>query len=75
MPVEDSRGDLLSQIRQGIELKSVANQPKSAASPVIQDSLAGALSRALAERSRAIHSDSDSDGSTSHTSDDDDWDE
>ncbi|XP_012267587.2 neural Wiskott-Aldrich syndrome protein-like [Athalia rosae] len=71
---EDTRGNLLSQIRQGIELKSVTNQPKPAPSPIMQDSLAGALSRALAERSRVIHSDSDSDDSTSETSGDD-WDE
>ncbi|XP_046409601.1 neural Wiskott-Aldrich syndrome protein-like [Neodiprion fabricii] len=71
---DDTRGNLLSQIRQGVELKSVANQPKSAPSPIIQNSLAGALTRALAERSRVIHSDSDSDDSTSETSGDD-WDD
>lgn len=71
---DGTRGDLLSQIRQGIELKSVASQPKAAPSPIMQDSLAGALTRALAERSRVIHSDSDSDNSTSETSGDD-WDD
>lgn len=67
------RNALLEQIRQGIELRPVANEVKSK-TPASQGGLASALSRALAERSSAIHSDSND--STSETSDDDDeWDD
>lgn len=73
-PVNDSRSDLLEQIRQGIELRPVPNEVKSTPPPACQGtSLASALTRALAERSRAIHSESDE--STSDTSEDDDWDD
>ncbi|KDR14899.1 Neural Wiskott-Aldrich syndrome protein [Zootermopsis nevadensis] len=65
----DSRGELLDQIRQGIELKSVQPTPKPSMNSAPEDTLAGALARALAERSRAIHSD------TSGSSDDDDNDD
>lgn len=41
--------------------------------PVPRGGLADALSRALAERSRAIHSESEE--STSDTTDDDEWDD
>ncbi|PSN53243.1 hypothetical protein C0J52_07988 [Blattella germanica] len=71
-PVNDSRGDLLDQIRQGIELKSV--QPTSKLPPTKtapEDSLAGALARALAERSRVIHSDTS--GSSDDGEDDEEW--
>ncbi|KAI4478562.1 PREDICTED: neural Wiskott-Aldrich syndrome protein-like [Polistes canadensis] len=72
-PVNDSRSDLLQQIRQGIELRPVPNEVKATPPPVYQDGLASALSRALAERSRAIHSESDE--STSDTSEEDEWDD
>lgn len=72
-PVNDSRSDLLEQIRQGIELRPVPNEVKATPPPAYQDGLASALTRALAERSRAIHSESDE--STSDTSEDDDWDD
>lgn len=62
---------MLEQIRQGIELRPVSNEVKS--KPAFQGGLANALSRALAERSSAIHSESDD--STSETSDDDEWDD
>ncbi|CAG2056445.1 unnamed protein product [Timema podura] len=67
----DSRNNLLDQIRQGVELKSVQNTPSPTIANTLntQDGLAGALARALAERSRAIHSDS----STSSDDDDDEW--
>lgn len=68
---EDSRGELLRQIREGIELKPVPNEVKANMEP--RGGLAGALSRALAERSRAIHSESEE--STSDTTDDDEWDD
>ncbi|XP_011137229.1 neural Wiskott-Aldrich syndrome protein [Harpegnathos saltator] len=72
-PVEDSRSDLLRQIREGIELRPVPNEVKSNTAPTLRGGLADALSRALAERSRAIHSESEE--STSDTSDDDEWDD
>ncbi|XP_046400040.1 neural Wiskott-Aldrich syndrome protein-like [Ischnura elegans] len=62
-PSADSRGELLDQIRQGVELRSVSAVPRNdrpVSSVTVADSLAGALARALAERSRAIHSSSDS---------------
>lgn len=66
----DSRNDLLSEIRQGVELKSVTVNAQKPASSNPEKGLAGALARALAERSRAIHSDSD----TSDTSsDEEEW--
>lgn len=71
--VEDSRGELLRQIREGIELKPVRNEAKSNTISGLRGGLAGALSRALAERSRAIHSESEE--STSDTTDDDEWDD
>lgn len=70
---EDSRGELLRQIREGIELKPVRNEAKSNTAPALRGGLADALSRALAERSRAIHSESEE--STSDTTDDDEWDD
>lgn len=72
-PVEDSRSNLLRQIREGIELRPVPNEVKSSTIPVCRGDLAEALSRALAERSRAIHSESEE--STSDTTDDDEWDD
>lgn len=71
--VEDSRDELLRQIREGIELKPVRNEAKSNTVPILRGGLADALSRALAERSRAIHSESEE--STSDTTDDDEWDD
>nr|XP_033331884.1 neural Wiskott-Aldrich syndrome protein-like [Megalopta genalis] len=70
-PPSDSRNALLEQIRQGIELRPVAIEVKSKSTPMYQGGLASALSRALAERSSAIHSESDD--STSETSDEDEW--
>ncbi|XP_076286940.1 uncharacterized protein LOC143212235 [Lasioglossum baleicum] len=74
-PPPDTRNALLEQIRQGVELRPVANEVKSQKNPpMFQGSgLASALSRALAERSSAIHSESDD--STSETSDEDEWDD
>lgn len=72
-PTGGPRNALLEQIRQGIELRPVANEVKSKTSSAAQGGLAGALSRALAERSNAIHSESDD--STSDTSEEDEWDD
>lgn len=83
---EDSRSNLLSEIRQGIELKSVSRSESGAgagygagrtaaasAAAVPACGLAGALARALQERSRAIQ-DSDDDDDEETTSDGE-WDE
>ncbi|CAD6239969.1 GSCOCG00002445001-RA-CDS [Cotesia congregata] len=74
-PVMDSRSDLLNQIRQGVELKPVVNEPKPASIGVAQGGLASALSAALAERSRLLGYTGDSQDSSSGTSDDDEWDD
>lgn len=49
------------------------SEPKSS-TPVGPGGLAGALSRALAERSRLLGYTDDSQDSSSETTDDDDWD-
>ncbi|XP_033211048.1 neural Wiskott-Aldrich syndrome protein-like isoform X2 [Belonocnema kinseyi] len=73
-PSADTRNDLLSQIRQGVELKPVSNEQKRVSAPIPQDGLIGALSRALEERSRAmIHSDTED--SFTDSSEEDDWDD
>lgn len=71
-PQEDTRGDLLSEIRKGCKLrpvderdiKPVSNSPMSKS-----DDLACALARALAKRSEVIHSEDDDDMSDSTNSD------
>lgn len=67
----DTRGDLLDQIRQGVELKSVQPIQRQAEDP--QNSLAGALARALAERAKFIHSDSSEDEDENDEEEDDEW--
>ncbi|XP_057335244.1 actin nucleation-promoting factor WASL-like [Microplitis mediator] len=74
-PVMDSRNDLLNQIRQGVELKPVVNEPKPASTGIAQGGLASALSAALAERSRLLGYTGDSQDSSSGTSDEDEWDD
>ncbi|XP_050537126.1 actin nucleation-promoting factor WASL-like [Daktulosphaira vitifoliae] len=69
--ISNQRSDLLDQIRQGVELKSVQPIQKKTVNNLEGNGLAGALARALAERARVIHSDS----STSESSDDDEDDE
>ncbi|KAL0895336.1 hypothetical protein ABMA27_011478 [Loxostege sticticalis] len=73
--VEDSRSNLLSEIRQGVELRAVSRSTSNSDSSaqVCGDGLAGALARALQERNRAIHS-SDSEDSDATTSDGE-WDD
>ncbi|XP_034255954.1 neural Wiskott-Aldrich syndrome protein-like isoform X2 [Thrips palmi] len=70
----DTRAELMDQIRQGKELKAVvpASRPLPSNS-VPSDSLAVALQRALADRSRAIHSDSSGSSSGEDEEDDDEW--
>ncbi|KAJ1525200.1 hypothetical protein ONE63_010032 [Megalurothrips usitatus] len=72
--VGDSRSELMDQIRQGKELKAVVPAPRpSPSNSMPSDSLAGALARALADRSRAIHSDSSGSSSGEEEEDDDEW--
>lgn len=71
----DSRAELMDQIRQGKELKKAvvpATRPLPSNS-IPSDSLAVALQRALADRSRAIHSDSSGSSSGEDEEDDDEW--
>lgn len=73
-PVE-ARNDLLCEIRKGFSLKPVQEREVKQLNQPIEigpTDLAGALARALAERSKAIHSeDDDSEGEDSN---DDEWD-
>lgn len=70
----DTRGDLLSEIRQGVELRPATDrgqrdsQTKSAGT----DALADALRRALAERGRVLRS---SDEEDSDSTDNGEWDD
>lgn len=77
----DSRSELLSEIRQGIELKPVesrqlppaANNSEKNDNPFGTDALAHALRRALIDRGKFIHSsDDDSDESSDN---DREWDD
>ncbi|XP_076256039.1 actin nucleation-promoting factor WAS-like [Rhynchophorus ferrugineus] len=76
-PMEDPRGDLLSEIRKGIQLKKVDERElkpsQNSPTQTTGNDLARALAKALAERSKVIHSEDDDDD-TSSTSNDDDWD-
>lgn len=74
-PVDDVRGNLLDQIRRGKELRKVTPGTSAAAKPdmATENTLAGALARALADRAKAIHSDSDEE--EDEEDDDDEWDE
>lgn len=72
--VQDSRIDLLGQIRAGKELKPVEKKANPApVSDDVMEGMAGALARALEERCRVIHSDSDESGQDQD--EDDDWDD
>ncbi|KAG8312510.1 hypothetical protein J6590_023117 [Homalodisca vitripennis] len=68
----DSRGELLTQIRQGISLRPVQPVAKPPSGPP-ENSLASALAIALAERSRFIHSESSSSSEEDEDEDDDEW--
>ncbi|CAG4920588.1 unnamed protein product [Colias eurytheme] len=69
---DDSRSNLLSEIRQGINLRAVnrVTGPVEPSAPTC--GLAGALAKALQERARAIHS---SDSEDSQTTSDGEWDD
>lgn len=71
----DARGTLLDEIRRGKELRKVTPSTSSAAKQdmATENTLAGALARALADRAKAIHSDSDEE--EDEEDDDDEWDE
>lgn len=72
----DNRTDLLSEIRQGVELRSAANRELGAqrdSSGAGTDALADALRRALQERGRAIRSSDEDDDDSSEN--DGEWDD
>lgn len=72
----DNRTDLLSEIRQGVELRSAANRELGAqrdSSGAGTDALADALRRALQERGRAIRSSDEDDDDSSDN--DGEWDD
>lgn len=71
--VPDSRNLLLENIRQGVQLRQVETT-KSEEIPPALDGMAGALAKALAERSRVIHSSDESEGE-GDDEDDDEWDD
>ncbi|XP_059488828.1 actin nucleation-promoting factor WASL-like [Neocloeon triangulifer] len=73
--VVDARCDLLDEIRRGKELRKVTPGASSAVKQDMksENTLAGALARALADRAKVIQSDSDEDDDDEE--DDDEWDE
>ncbi|XP_076807530.1 actin nucleation-promoting factor WAS-like isoform X4 [Clavelina lepadiformis] len=78
-PPSGGRGALLDAIRKGKKLKSLSDadpdEKESVAPQTSEESgLAGALARALQNREKAIHTDSES-GSDNDFDDDDDWDD
>lgn len=76
-PVEDARGDLLSEIRKGCKLRPVDERdvkPNQISQPSPGNDLASALARALAKRNEVIHSEDDDDKSDD-SSDVDEWDD
>lgn len=74
-PPKDPRSNLLEQIRKGIALKPVENEPRpnSATPNVTEGGLAASLMRALAERSRAMYSESED--SSDFSDNDEEWDD
>ncbi|KAG1671420.1 Wiskott-Aldrich syndrome protein [Nymphon striatum] len=71
----NGRGELLNQIQRGIELKKVDESSKKN-TPVSKplEGLAGALAKALNERSHALRSSDESDSDDDDDDDDEDWD-
>lgn len=73
----DNRTDLLSEIRQGVELRSAANRElgaqRESSGAVATDALAAALKRALQERGRALRSSDEDDDDDSEN--DGEWDD
>ncbi|XP_058798236.1 actin nucleation-promoting factor WASL-like isoform X2 [Phymastichus coffea] len=74
-PPKDARSNLLEEIRKGITLKPVENEPRpnSATPNLTEGGLAAALTRALAERSRAMYSESED--SSDFSDNDEEWDD
>ena len=72
---KDTRSNLLEEIRTGVTLKKVATEPRpnSATPNLAEGGLAAALTRALAERSRAMYSESED--SSDFSDNDDEWDD
>lgn len=71
----DSRDALLDQIRAGKKLKSVdKNQAEKPAPALDTSGLAGALAKALQERSRVLQQTDDSSSDSSDSDSDEEWD-
>lgn len=71
----DSRDALLDQIRAGTKLKSVdKNQAEKPAPALDTSGLAGALAKALQERSRVLQQTDDSSSDSSDSDSDEEWD-
>lgn len=71
----DTRTDLLSEIRQGVELRSAAKRElgeQRDSEGAATDALAAALKRALAERGRALRSSDEDDDDSSENNE---WDD
>lgn len=70
------RDALLTQIRSGVNLKPIETGRKGTAAPVEVGGLAGALQRALEERSRMMNQTDDSTSSSDEADgDEDEWDD
>lgn len=71
----DTRNDLLSEIRQGVELRPAGDraQRDSATKSTGTDALADALRRALAERGRVLRSSDEEDSDSTDNAEWDDW--
>lgn len=73
---ECGRDALLDQIRRGVKLNSVEKNPTEKPAPTLNTSgLAGALAKALQERSRVLQHTDESSSDSSELEDEDDWDE
>ncbi|XP_070559705.1 actin nucleation-promoting factor WASL-like [Ptychodera flava] len=72
-PSSDGRGDLLSQIRQGIQLKTVEPSETLPSTTEEPEGLAGALAKALANRSNAIRHSSEEEDFDEEDEFEDDW--
>lgn len=71
----DSRDALLDQIRAGTKLKSVDKNTTEKPAPALDTSgLAGALAKALQERSRVLQQTDDSSSDSSDSDSDEEWD-
>lgn len=75
--IDNARGDLLSEIRKGFQLKPTSERELKPVTPPAEQKpdLASALAKALANRNKAFHSEDDDDSETDSNDDDDEWDD